>query len=153
GQAPALDELPDGWLAAVPRGATLPTLEDWRRAIANATLKGGSLAPVQAVLPILRTLVKGTSGSEEAAALLLRGRSLQIWEVANRSAPADALELSLQNIRLASETDAADSVVWCRARDLAAAPRPHVRLLGLTNRSWPRRTGEDPILPGHVLPA
>jgi RecB family exonuclease len=51
------------------------------------------------------------------------------------------------------ETDAADSIVWCSARDLAAAPRPHVRLLGLTNRSWPRRIGDDPILPNHVLQA
>src|SRR6202008_2091880 len=50
-------------------------------------------------------------------------------------------------------TDAADSIVWCPARDLAGAPRTHVRLLGLTNRSWPRRAGEDPILPSHVLSA
>jgi hypothetical protein len=59
----------------------------------------------------------------------------------------------LRSARLAAETDAADSVVWCPARDLAAAPRPWVRLLGLTNRGWPRRTADDPILPNHVLPA
>jgi hypothetical protein len=42
--------------------------------------------------------------------------------------------------------------VWCPARDLAAAPRPFVRLLGLTNRG-PRRIGDDSILPNHILPA
>jgi hypothetical protein len=77
---------------------------------------------------------------------------LQIWEAATRSAPADAVELSLRSARLAPETDAADSIVWCPARDLAAAPRPYVRLLGLTNRNWPRRIGDDPVLPNHVLP-
>jgi RecB family exonuclease len=102
---------------------------------------------------MLTVLVRGPAASSEAASVFLRGRSLQIWEAAIRSAPADAIELSLQNTRLASETDAADSIVWCSARDLAAAPRPCVRLLGLTNRGWPRRVGDDPILPNHVLPA
>src|SRR5262249_12921283 len=110
-----------------------------------------TLVSARAVLPLLQTLANGPSGSAEAAGLFLRGRSLQIWEAATRSAPADALELSLRNIRLTPETDAGDSIVWCSARDLAAAPRPHVRLLGLTNRSWPRSAGEDPILPAHVL--
>jgi hypothetical protein len=152
-QGLVLDQLPDGWLSVIPRGATLSTLEDWQRAIADAALADSSLIPAQAVMPLLGTLVKGPSGAAEAATLLLRGRALQIWEAATRSAPADALELSLRNVRLAPETDAADSIVWCPARDLAAAPRPHVRLLGLTNRSWPRRTGDDAILPDHVLSA
>jgi len=153
GQGLGLDQLPDGWLAALPRGATLPTVEDWHRAIANAIVKNDTIATAQAVLPLLGTLAKGPLGSGEAAGLLLRGRSLQIWEAATRSAPPDALELSLRNVRLAPETDAADSIVWCPARDLAAAPRPHVRLLGLTNRSWPRTAGDEPILPSHVLSA
>jgi hypothetical protein len=33
----------------------------------------------------------------------------------------------------------------------AAAPRRFVRLLGLTTRSWPRRAGEDPLIPTHML--
>jgi PD-(D/E)XK nuclease superfamily len=153
GQGLAVDQLPDRWLAAIPRAATLASVEDWQRAIADAILKHGAPAPAQSALPLLTTLAKGPSGSSEAAALFLRGRSLQIWDAATRSAPPDALELSLRNVRLPPETDAADSIVWCPARDLAGAPRTHVRLLGLTNRSWPRRAGEDPILPSHVLSA
>ena len=151
GQGMALDKLPDGWLAALPRGAALPAADDWRRAIEEAILDNSALAPARDVLPLLATLAKGPSASGEAAALLLRDRSLSIWQAAIRSAPADALELSLRDVRLPAETDAGDSIVRCSARDLAAAPRRHVRLLGLTNRSWPRRVVDDPILPKHLL--
>lgn len=153
GQGLGLDRLPERWLAALPRGAALSTLQDWQRAISDAILNDSSLGPARAVLPLLETLAQGPSASGKAAELFLRGRSLQIWEAAMRSAPPDALELSLRNIRLPAETDAADSIVWCTARDLVAAPRAHVRLIGLTNRGWPRNTGEDPVLPGHVLAA
>ncbi|GAA0023119.1 RecB family exonuclease [Bradyrhizobium japonicum] len=153
GQGLGLDRLPERWLAALPRGSALSTVQDWQRAISDAILNDSSLDRTRAVLPVLETLAQGPSASGKSAELFLRGRSLQIWEAATRSAPPEALELSLRNIRLAVETDAADSIVWCTARDLAAAPRAHVRLLGLANRSWPRNTSDDPVLPEHVLPA
>jgi CRISPR-associated exonuclease Cas4 len=84
---------------------------------------------------------------------LLRGRSNRIWQAATRTAPAHALELTLRQTRLPDETDAGDSVVWCPAADLAAAPRRWIRLLGLTSHAWPRRLADDPILPNHVVPA
>ncbi|MVT64840.1 PD-(D/E)XK nuclease family protein [Bradyrhizobium pachyrhizi] len=152
-QSLALSKLPDHWLAALPRGATLPATDDWRRAVEEAVLKDGSLASARSILPLLDILARGPAAAGEAADMLLGKRSLDIWQAATRAAPADALELSLRDIRLAAETDAADSIVWCSARDLAAAPRQHVRLLGLTNRSWPRRVGDDPVLPRHVLSA
>jgi hypothetical protein len=150
-QGLALDRLPERWLSALPRGATMPSLDDWQRAIKAAKASDTGLASLESVLPMLAALAKGPSASIEAAAVFLRGRSLQIWEAATRSAPADAIELSLQNARVATETDAADSIVWCSARELAAASRPFVRLLGLTNRSWPRRVGDDPLLPNHMF--
>jgi hypothetical protein len=70
-----------------------------------------------------------------------------------RAAPPHAIELTLQNIRLADENDAADSVVWGPATHLAASPRRWVRLLGLTSGGWPRSAIEDAILPDHVIPA
>ncbi|WP_407150458.1 PD-(D/E)XK nuclease family protein [Bradyrhizobium sp. ORS 86] len=153
GQRDPLDELPQQWLASLPRGATLARVEDWQRAIAAMVLRDPSLAGVQAVLPLVELLTSGISAVREAGQQLLRGRALQLWEAALRTAPPEAIELSLQNARFESENDAADSIVWCSARDLAAAPRTHVRLLGLTNRNWPRRAGGDAILPDHVLPA
>jgi hypothetical protein len=73
--------------------------------------------------------------------------------MAIRAAPVAALELTLKTIRVHDERDPGDSVVWCPAWQLAAAPRPYVRLLGLTSRVWPRRFGDDPILPNHIVRA
>lgn len=153
GQHELLDELPRQWLALIPRGATLASVEDWRRAISAMVLKDPSLDGAQAVLPLVDVLTKGISAAGQAARHFLRGRALQLWEAALRTAPPEAIELSFQNARLESENDAADSIVWCSARDLADAPRTHVRLLGLTNRNWPRHAGNDSILPDHVLPS
>lgn len=147
------DELPDRWLDAIPLGAALSSLTDWKRALETAERQAQGRVFVEATLRLLEVLAEGPAMADEAAAAFLGGRSIQIWRAASRSAPTDAIELSLRSVRLATETDAADAVVWCPAGDLAAAPRPHVRLLGLTNRGWPRGTGEDPILPNHVVPA
>jgi hypothetical protein len=153
GHSTIFDDLLDRWMGMLPRGATLLTLEDWVRALEVAKRKDASLHSFEDALPLLATLARGRSASREAAALLLSGRSLQIWNNATCSAPVDAIEMSLRDVRLATDSDPADSVVWCPARDLAAAPRPYVRLLGFTNRGWPRRTATDPILPDHIVPA
>jgi hypothetical protein len=70
-----------------------------------------------------------------------------------RAAPPHAIELALQSIRLADESDAADSVVWGPATHLAASPRRWVRLLGLTSGGWPRSGTEDALLPDHIISA
>jgi RecB family exonuclease len=82
---------------------------------------------------------------------LLSGASLAMWEEASRSAPPHAIALSLQALRVRDGRDPANSIVWCPASHLAASPRPFVRLLGLTNRSWPRFENEDPLIPDHLL--
>jgi PD-(D/E)XK nuclease superfamily len=148
-----LDQLPSNWLTALPRGATLLTLGDWQRALTGLKLDCQRFDAETVLLPWLGVLEKGPEAAREAAASTLRGRSQRIWEAATRSAPAHAIELTLQNMRLPEETDAGDSVVWCPAAHLAASPRPWVRLLGLTSRAWPRRGAEDPILPDHLVSA
>jgi len=153
GERNALDSLPDRWPTTLPRGATLSRSDEWRRAISAAIAVEAALTGVQAILPIIEVLEKGISAATEAAGLLLRGRALHLWQAALRSAPPEAIELSLRSAKFESEDDAACSVVWCSAKDLASAPRPFVRLLGLTNRNWPRRQGEDSIVPAHVLSA
>lgn len=153
GDGGAFDELPREWLSSIPRGAALTGADDWRRAISTAAQSDASLSRIQAAVPTLEVLARGIAAANEAAELLLRGRSAQLWQAALRTGPADAIEFALQNARFPPENDAADSIAWCSARDLASAPRPYTRLLGLTNRGWPRRSGEDSILPDHVLPA
>ena len=152
GTGAALDALPEGWLAALPRGATLHSLADWQRVLKGLTWHG-EVAAEAVLLPLLDALARGPSAAGEAAGLLLRSRSREIWETAMRAAPPHAIELSLQNMRLPAETDAGESVVWAPAAHVAAAPRPWLRLLGLTSRAWPRRMSEDPILPHHIVSA
>jgi hypothetical protein len=153
GTGAVLDPLPNGWLAALPQGATLHSLADWQRALKGLTWRDEPIAAEAIMLPLLGTLAKGPSAAAEAARSLLRGRSREIWDAATRAAPPHAIELSLQNMRLPAETDAGDSVVWAPAAHVAAAPRPWLRLLGLTSRAWRRRMSEDPILPHHIVSA
>jgi hypothetical protein len=149
----AFDQLPQGWMAALPRGATLHALTDWERVLKGLAWSGGLGDGEAILLSLLDMLAKGPAVAGEAAGALLRGRSREIWDAAIRAAPAHAIELSLQNMRLPTETDAGDSVVWAPATHVATAPRPWLRLLGLTSRAWPRRMSEDPILPRHIAPA
>ncbi|MET3220180.1 hypothetical protein ABIE85_007131 [Bradyrhizobium diazoefficiens] len=151
GERSAFERLPANWLAALPRGATLSRPEEWRRAISAAATSDASLAGAADALPIVDILARGISAAAEAAVLVLHGRALQLWQSALRSAPPEAIELSLRTSRFESDHDPADSVVWCSARELATSPRPYVRLLGLTDRHWPRRQGNDSVVPDHVL--
>jgi hypothetical protein len=152
GEGTELDRLPANWFRALPRGASLLRLEDWGRVLKRAE-SGGTAEIGPVLLPLLKVLTRGPQASAEAGTLFLRRRSRTIWETALRAAPPHAIELTLQNIRLADESDPADSVVWGPAMHLAASPRPWVRLLGLTSGSWPRQRMEDAILPEHIVPA
>jgi hypothetical protein len=152
-QGTAFDQLPANWLTALPRSATLLTLDDWQRAFKGTMVDGEPFDAELVLHPLLSLFAKGPSAADEAAAATLRGRSARIWEAATRAAPAHAIELTLQNIRIAEENDAGDSVVWGPAAHLAACPRPWMRLIGMTGRAWPRRGAEDPILPDHLISA
>ena len=150
GQGTVLDVLPQGWLS-VPRGASLSSVADWTRALDAQPAGSFDARPI--ILPLLSLLEKGADAASEAAAAFLRGRSRRLWDVATKGAPTAALELTLKTVRVQDDRDPCDSIAWCPAWQLAAAPRPWVRLLGLTSRGWPRRFGEDPILPGHIVRA
>jgi hypothetical protein len=150
GQGTKIDALPSNWLS-VPRGAPLGTTAEWARALDKVATESAEWKP--AVLGLLTILEKGAEASGEAAEAFLRGRSQRLWERATRAAPAAALELTLTAVRVEDEYDPGEAVVWCPAWQLAAAPRPHARLLGLTSRGWPRRPGQDPILPDHIVSA
>ena len=104
------------------------------------------------VISVLEVLAKGVAAADASGGLLLGRAAEALWVEALRRAPAEALELSLQELRLPDGRDPGACAVWCPASHLAAAPRRFVRLLGLTTRSWPRRAGEDPLVPSHILP-
>ncbi len=147
----ALGALPENWRAALPDGAPLNTPERWSRALSQAGDLG--IAVERVLLPIIQLLDRGPDAAEQAGEMLLTGVARTIWRRAlDREAPG-ALERSLSDLRLPDPNDPACSLVWGPASELAAAPRPFVRLIGLNAQSWPRGAGEDPLLPRHVMPS
>src|SRR5262249_44629800 len=127
-------------------------LNQWRRALDEAHAQRADGVDVRPMVKsVLDLLAKGPDATEEAGGLLLGSAARALWAEALRRAPPQALEFSLQELRQAAGRDAGGCAVWCPASHLAAAPRPFVRLLGMTTRSWPRRAGEDPLIPGHIL--
>ena len=145
--------LPSDWAKGLRSAAILNTVGQWEVAFARSRNQraDGDLAE-RVLLPVLRQLAFGTGEALELGQLLLGANAFAIWKDALRAAPAEALAMSLQQLRVADDTDAANSVAWCSAEQLAASPRPVVRLLGLSVKSWPRNGGDDPLLPDQVVP-
>lgn len=150
--SPAAELLPSDWAAGLPRRAGLFTVGQWRQALAAARVKRKEPEAAQRVLlPILDLVAQGTSRADEAGRLLLSAASLGLWKEALRSAPAAAIGLSLQSLRVRDERDPGNSMVWGPASHLFGSPRRWVRLLGLDGRAWPRPESEDALAPNHIL--
>jgi len=148
----ALADLPASWSLGLQPGAALFELDHWRSALDEATgRRSDGMDPRSTVIPVLELLAQGPQAAAEAGEKLLGAAARALWTEALRRAPAEALEFSLQDLRLPDGCDPGASAVWCPASHLAGAPRPWVRLLGMTSRSWPRRAAEDPLIPAHIL--
>lgn len=146
------EELPSDWANGVRRSAGLFTEEQWRNALiaARPERSTGALAE-DILLPHIAELARGIEDAATAGERFLDGPALVLWHQALQAAPAEALDVSLQALRIADGLSPGAAVVWAPAAHLAAAPRPHARLLGLTGTSWPRAGSENPLLPDHVL--
>jgi hypothetical protein len=149
---PARADIPPDWAKGLKRSAALTTLQLWRHALSQARAEraDGDTAE-RTLLPILELLAGGITDADRAGRRLLRGQALSLWQDALRMAPPQAIELSLQTLRVVDGQEPGNSVVWGPAHHLAAAPRRHVRLLGLEANAWPRRAIVDPLLPEHLL--
>ena len=153
GRSRALADLPATWSLGLQPGAALFELDQWRRALDEATgRRTDGIDPLPIIMPVLELLAQGAEAAAQAGTMLLGAAARALWTEALRRAPAKALEFSLQDLRLPDGRDPGASAVWCPASHLAGAPRPWVRLLGMTSRSWPRRAAEDPLIPAHSLP-
>ena len=150
--APFAATLPGDWSAGLPREAALMTLDHWRHALRKARSRRESNDAAERVLiPVLELVARGAEAAAEAGRRLLSGASLSMWDEALRTAPPQAVALSLGELRVADGRDPGTSIVWCPASHLAASPRSWTRLLGLTSRSWPRSSDDDPLVPHHLL--
>ncbi|MGP2494456.1 PD-(D/E)XK nuclease family protein [Mesorhizobium sp. PUT5] len=149
---PARENIPLDWAKGLKRSAALTTPQLWRHALEEARAERADGDVVErALLPVLELLAAGISEAEQAGRRLLRGPALTLWQDAMRMAPPQAIELSLQALRVDDGREPGNTIVWGPAHHLAAAPRKHVRLVGLEANAWPRRAMEDPLLPEHLL--
>lgn len=151
GVSPRLRELPHEWSKGVSRDAGLFQVDHWRRALEQAHARSGLSSNVtEEVMSALSLLSRGVEIASTAGTEFLRPSARRLWMRALSSAPAQALSLSLQDLRLSHSTDPGACVVWCPAHHLIGAPRPWVWLLGMTSGMWPERSTEDPLLPDHI---
>ena len=142
--------LPEGWEHYLPEAAPLSTPERWRKALTSAQT-GADIADV--LLPAIDLLAGRTDRAAEAGETFLRGSARLLWRRALARAPASALESSLGGMRVPDTVEPATALGWMHASALATCPRPHVWLLGLNARTWPRASTEDPLLPDHIIPS
>ena len=145
-----LGALPEAWCADLDPDAALDGVPRWRRALEPLAESAPQLAEV--VLRLVMDLSVGPAAANTVGERWLSGAAKQAWRHALTEGPAAALPASLQRLRLDDGVDPATAVVWGSAGALLGWPRAHVRLLGLSARSWPRRgSDEDPLLPRRVL--
>jgi hypothetical protein len=153
GMTAATARLPAEWHRPLPQDAPLLDAARWTEAIAAVTAWPDDADCGADLSALIALLARGPEAAEEAGATLLAGRALALWRRALGEGPAAALDVTLATLRVPDDVDPTTAIAWCTAAEAAAAPRPFVRLLGLTSRGWPRTQGEDPLLPDHVLPS
>ena len=145
----------EDWWEILPDDAPLLTVDRWDQRLNELTPEVFSDGKDHR--PLLQYIVKAIRlGLAEAEAigeaLFKDSEALGIWKRALLEGPPAALDVSLAMLRIQDEIEPGAAVVWGPASAIAAFPRPFCRLVGLTSRSWPRRAGEDPLLPTHVMP-
>ncbi len=152
GRGRLLKEMRRDWAIGISPEAGLFQIEHWQRALADSTNRSRLDQNARTLIErALRLLARGLAAAEEAGEEFLGSSARMLWHRALRSAPADALSLSLQSLRVTDESEAGTTIVWCPATHLVGAPRPCVWLLGLTSGTWPGKPREDPLLPENLL--
>jgi hypothetical protein len=145
--------VPSKWWRGLPENAPLLDAAAWRAALSSTSDPGeaNSEEAVRALGNLIEALALGLKRAGEIGAVLLRGRSLAIWERALTEGPPEALDVTLASLTLPDQVPQEANIVWAPAASLASDPRPWVWLVGLTSRAWPRRQGENALLPNHIV--
>jgi hypothetical protein len=152
-QSVGLRQLRSDWGAGLSADAGLFELAHWRTALEHARAhRKDDVDVLKVVMPALELLSRGVSVAVEAGREFLRSSAQLLWSRALRAAPAEALMLSLKDLRVTHSADAANSIAWCPASHLVGAPRRWVWLMGMTSGAWPCKRREDPLLPDHLFP-
>ncbi|MDE2999075.1 MAG: PD-(D/E)XK nuclease family protein [Gemmatimonadota bacterium] len=146
--------LPEDWREVLPDDAPLLNADRWEELLDK--LSPEAFSDGRDHRPLLRHIIEvlrlGLARAEDVgAALLTDSEALAIWKRALVEGPPAALDVTLAGLRVQDEEEPGAAIVWGPASSVAAVPRPFCRLVGLTSRSWPRRAGEDPLIPTHVV--
>jgi len=152
-QNPEFKVVPGNWWHALPEDAPLLDAASWRdvvKAMSDPADTNSEIV-VRALINLTETLALGLKRAGEIGGILLRGRSLAIWERALTEGPPEALDVTLATLALPDEVAQEANIIWAPAASLAADPRPWVWLVGLTSRAWPRHQAEDSLLPDHIV--
>jgi len=152
-QNPTFEVVPANWWRVLPQDAPLLDAARWREALGDLTNDAFPKGEAAAALlrELIETLAFGLKRAPEIGELLLGARSLAIWRKSLTEGPPEALDVTLATLRLPDDVAPEGAIIWTPAATLAAEPRAHVRLIGLTSRAWPRRQAEDPLLPNHII--
>ncbi len=152
--AKAFAPLPAGWIRVLPADAPLTKLAAWDRVLARVEPKDwpDGVDHNSELRAAAQLLDQGPAEARQAGEAFLEGRALAIWRKALASGPAPAIDISLGNLKQDDGQEACVSVAWLPAAELAACPRPYVRLLGMNSGRWPRSISEDRLIPDHIIP-
>lgn len=146
----ALQGLAEDWETHLPPDASLTTVSRWRKTLER---KPSSVPSAEIVVPLVDLIAKGAAKALEIGEALLPPEALALWKRALKDGPATALDRTLKALKVDDKSNPLTSACYMTAEDLAASPRTHVRLIGLTSRSWPRHQTEDALIPQHIVPA
>jgi hypothetical protein len=145
-----LIDLPANWEEELPRDATLTTVARWRKALER---RPSTAAIAEIVVPIVELISKGPQKAQEIGEKLLWPDAHALWSRALKDGPATALDRTLKALKVDDTSSPLTHACYMSAEDLAASPRSHVRLIGLTSRNWPRHQTEDALIPQHIIPS
>lgn len=154
GSASPFEVLPDNWWRVLPSDAPLSTTEAWGRLLSGLAAPRwpdciDHTAELRAIVDLLG---RGTNDAEAIGRVFLSGGGLRIWKKALLAGSAAAIDVTIHGLRQQDTSEACVSVAWMPASALAASPRRHVRLIGLTSTGWPRTISEDRLLSDHIIP-
>ena len=148
-----LKQLPNTWYKTLPRDAPLLRREHWDEVLTMIAARDAvDLRPILGrVLDLLETGIRSSQQIPNVGEELLQGPALALWRRALVEGPPAALQSTLKELRFPDDKNPEGCVVWGPAEAITGAPRPFVRMLGLTSRHWPRRSVEDSLLPSHIM--
>ena len=151
--SPEFKIVPSNWWRGLPENAPLLDVAAWRAVLPSLSMDGdaNSEAAARIIGNLIDALALGLKRAGEVGTILLRGRSLALWERALTEGPPEALDVTLASLTLPDQVAQEANIIWAPAASLAADPRPWVWLVGLTSRAWPRRQAEDALLPNHIV--